>query len=183
MKLLGTMVFRHALFTTVEARRVGLCQHRAMTTDLTFLAADAGYSLALVSEVVCGVERSSRHGCLLVLRTTAGCIFQDYTCMYKPVHTLCVPISWNDMCFSFLSVYIWTFLAVFRFVVATQEDYFSAAASLLQQRFVTPPQLAGNVGGHTTRCAFLFCSWQRGRPAAARHPVYECSSFLLILYT
>lgn len=36
----------------------------------------------------------------------------------------------------------------------SQEDYFSAAASLLQQRFVTPPQLAGNVGGHTTRCAY-----------------------------
>eukprot|EP00752_Nemacystus_decipiens_P011496 g10208.t1 len=33
----------------------------------------------------------------------------------------------------------------------SMEDYFSAAASLLQQRFVTPPQLSGNVGGHTTR--------------------------------
>eukprot|EP00903_Cladosiphon_okamuranus_P011046 g10431.t2 len=33
----------------------------------------------------------------------------------------------------------------------SMEDYFSTAVSLLQERFVTPPQLSGNVGGHTTR--------------------------------
>ncbi|CAN0152426.1 unnamed protein product [Pylaiella littoralis] len=33
----------------------------------------------------------------------------------------------------------------------SMEDYFSSAMALLQQRFTTPPELAGNVGGHTTR--------------------------------
>ncbi|CAN0006084.1 unnamed protein product [Ectocarpus sp. 12 AP-2014] len=33
----------------------------------------------------------------------------------------------------------------------SMEEYFSTAVSLLQRRFVTPPQLAENVGGQTTR--------------------------------
>ncbi|CAM9889737.1 unnamed protein product, partial [Hapterophycus canaliculatus] len=33
----------------------------------------------------------------------------------------------------------------------SMEDYFSTAVSLLQRRFLTPSQLAANVGGHTTR--------------------------------